>query len=447
LGRLEKEKIMKQKFLKHKKTKKKKPSANKKGTGFYMFRPPSQKALYEKASKRLRIAMLGLIITMSAALYLTSFHVSFEITIALITMSLLMGLLIYDMASSHIWDKSSKTQLKTLENSHDRLVREVARNRDDIALLKIAHKQKAIREPLKRTKDNASILKLEINPPPVKPPAKEINNRSGKLSNSFITELLHYTIKNDMIEAHIQPVVTLPQRQITMYEAFARLPSRSGTYLTASRYLNQANKEGLIPNIDNLLLLRCLSMIRDPENLAPGTAFIINISPATIRDKHFMEDLITFLSKDRKLASCLIFELPQLCLSSLTAKECKILEALSIIGCRFSVDRVRSKVLNLNLMQKRKICFLKLDANWLLKETRTQKGAARIKKLKKMAEAAGIELIAEKIETEGQIKELLDFDIAFGQGYIFGKPDIYNAYRDTQNLKHGKKLYKKSKRQ
>jgi cyclic-di-GMP phosphodiesterase TipF (flagellum assembly factor) len=425
-------------------TRYKKPAPNKKGGGFYMFRPPSQKKLYEKASKRFHLTMIALCILSALTLYFISSYVSIEITITLTAMTMLSGLLIYDLGSTYIWDKSTKSQIKILEKNHDRLVREVAQNRNDIALLKIASNHSVIREPLKKTKENASVLKLEINPPPASPPAKEINNRSGKLSNSFIIELLHYTLKNDKIEAHIQPVVSLPQRQIKMYEAYARLPSRSGTYLTASRYLKQASKEHVIANIDNLLLLRCLSMIRDPENLGPKVPFIINISPATIRDKNFMEDLVMFLSKDRQLASRLIFELPQLCLGSLTKQECTILEALSSIDCRFSVDRVRSRILDINLMQKRHIRFLKLDASWITKEARTQKGIIRIKQLQKMLKTAGIDLIIEKIETEKQVKELLDFDISLGQGYLFGKPDIYNAYRDVENLKHGKKLYKKS---
>jgi len=36
----------------------------------------------------------------------------------------------------------------------------------------------------------------------------------------------------------------------------------------------------------------------------------------------------------------------------------------------------------------------------------------------------GIELIVEKVETERELVELLEFDVALGQGYLFGEPKV-----------------------
>ena len=42
--------------------------------------------------------------------------------------------------------------------------------------------------------------------------------------------------------------------------------------------------------------------------------------------------------------------------------------------------------------------------------------------LKQTMDDAGIDLIAEKIETEKMLVELLEHNIDFGQGYLFGEP-------------------------
>ena len=50
--------------------------------------------------------------------------------------------------------------------------------------------------------------------------------------------------------------------------------------------------------------------------------------------------------------------------------------------------------------------------------------ADRIQALKRRLDGAGIDLIVEKIETEQMLVELLDYNIDFGQGYLFGEPRL-----------------------
>ncbi|HFQ16040.1 MAG TPA: EAL domain-containing protein, partial [Rhodobacteraceae bacterium] len=41
-----------------------------------------------------------------------------------------------------------------------------------------------------------------------------------------------------------------------------------------------------------------------------------------------------------------------------------------------------------------------------------------------LLERYNIRLIAEKIESERSVVNVLDFDVALGQGYLFGKPRL-----------------------
>ena len=50
------------------------------------------------------------------------------------------------------------------------------------------------------------------------------------------------------------------------------------------------------------------------------------------------------------------------------------------------------------------------------------------RRLKKHLDAFGIDMIVEKIEGEDMLRELLDFNIDYGQGYLFGKPDHSAAF-------------------
>ena len=47
-----------------------------------------------------------------------------------------------------------------------------------------------------------------------------------------------------------------------------------------------------------------------------------------------------------------------------------------------------------------------------------------MQRMKQILDRAGISLIAEKVEQESQVIELLEFGIDFGQGYLFGEPRL-----------------------
>jgi cyclic-di-GMP phosphodiesterase TipF (flagellum assembly factor) len=47
--------------------------------------------------------------------------------------------------------------------------------------------------------------------------------------------------------------------------------------------------------------------------------------------------------------------------------------------------------------------------------------------MKRALRAAGVSVIVEKIETESALLDLLDFEIDFGQGYLFGEPRLSRA--------------------
>ena len=51
--------------------------------------------------------------------------------------------------------------------------------------------------------------------------------------------------------------------------------------------------------------------------------------------------------------------------------------------------------------------------------------------MKRRLDRAGIDLIVEKIETEQMLLELLDYNIDFGQGYLFGEPRKSQEPPDT----------------
>ncbi len=55
-------------------------------------------------------------------------------------------------------------------------------------------------------------------------------------------------------------------------------------------------------------------------------------------------------------------------------------------------------------------------------KTKNMKDFNEVRLLKRKLEGNGIGFIVERIENERDLKELLDYDINYGQGYLFARP-------------------------
>jgi cyclic-di-GMP phosphodiesterase TipF (flagellum assembly factor) len=109
---------------------------------------------------------------------------------------------------------------------------------------------------------------------------------------------------------------------------------------------------------------------------------------------------------------------------------------LADLGFRFSLDKVTGLDLNLQDLARSDVKFMKIGAQLLLEELTEVDGRLVLKSLPDLAaedyasltRRYGVEVIAEKVEAERQVVDILELDIAMGQGHLFGEP---RAIRDA----------------
>ena len=185
-------------------------------------------------------------------------------------------------------------------------------------------------------------------------------------------------------------------------------------------------------DVDHLLLIHVLDSIRADARRGVEIGYFINISTESLKDSAFMGDLLEFIKRNREYAQNIIFELRQDEFNALPPPLMAVVQGLGQTGCRFSIDNIDNPNMDVMKLQKLRIEFIKLDAAKLLSLIETSEGENLISRLKNRLDAANITLIVEKMETEREVVELLEFDIEFGEGYLFGKPDLEVAYRPKQ---------------
>ncbi|WP_035693714.1 EAL domain-containing protein [Azospirillum halopraeferens] len=264
---------------------------------------------------------------------------------------------------------------------------------------------------------------VPVQAPPVVAAAAAPPEASGPdgaaLDDASVLEAVRDALKADRIDIHLQPVVSLPQRKHRFYEVYSRVRARDGSQILPDRYIAIAEREGLIATIDNLLLMRCIQLIRETERRGHPVAFFCNIAPASLGDGEFMRQFLHCMAQNQTLVPKLVFELGQDDPGTGEGATLAILAQLARTGFRFSMDQVRDlDAIDVDALARRDFRYLKLDRARLLDPA----VRPRVRALLRACKEHDIDVIVEKIETEAQLVELLDLGIDYGQGYLFGEP-------------------------
>ncbi|WP_293678484.1 EAL domain-containing protein [uncultured Phenylobacterium sp.] len=243
-------------------------------------------------------------------------------------------------------------------------------------------------------------------------------------------EIVREALAQNRVDLYLQPVVGLPQRRTTYYESYSRLRDASGAVIMPAEYLAVAEPAGLMTAIDNLLLFRCVQIVRRLAQRDRQVGIFCNISMASLGDEDFFPQFHDLLRANRDLAPALIFEIGQAAFEQRTGVQARNMARLADLGFRFSIDKVTDLDLDLQDLTRADVKFVKVAAQTLLDELTEVDDRLVLRSLPDLAaedfallmRRYGVELIAEKVENERQVIDILDLDIGLAQGHLFGEP-------------------------
>ena len=241
------------------------------------------------------------------------------------------------------------------------------------------------------------------------------------LEQGEVTARLARAIEANRVDLYLQPIVTLPQRKVRYYEALARLRDDDGALLTPEDFLDHAEAAGLLPAIDNLMVFRCVQVVRRLSTKNREVGLFCNMSASTLANARVFKELSDFLEANRVLAPYLVFEFTQDAVRGLGPIEEECVASLADLGFRFSMDHVTDLRMEPRELAERGFRFVKVPASLLLARAAPQ-GDIHPADFSDLLGRFGIDLIAERIESEGTVVDLLDYDVRFGQGFLFSPP-------------------------
>jgi EAL domain-containing protein (putative c-di-GMP-specific phosphodiesterase class I) len=231
------------------------------------------------------------------------------------------------------------------------------------------------------------------------------------------SDLIDGILADRSVRAVYQPIVGLDDRAVVAWEALARGPEESPIGRPDLLFA-AARDRGRLAELDWECRAAAVRGAID-AGLRRGRTLFVNVEPETLGTPvpDHLEDLWHRASGELDV----VVEITE---RALTSKPAELLHALAAIrerGWRIAVDDVGADTRSLALMPLLRPDVIKLDLR-LVHEQPTTEIAAIVNAVNAESERTGAVILAEGIETEGQLETARAMGARLGQGWLFGRP-------------------------
>jgi cyclic-di-GMP phosphodiesterase TipF (flagellum assembly factor) len=268
----------------------------------------------------------------------------------------------------------------------------------------------------------AVVAEAEEEPPESGATAED--SVAARAADPGMLKTLREAIEGSRIDLYLQPIVTLPERKLRYYEGYTRIKTASDEALLPGVYVPVAEDAGIVPLIDNVLLVKSVQVLRRLKPQSKVKGIFCNISMKSLLDPDFFPELVEFMEENAGLSESLVFEISQKAMQGLTRGELAALDTLGALGYGFSLDHVEDFDIDFASLRERHFRFVKIAAPLFLDDLEARGAVLPAAEMKAYIEDFELKLIVEKVEEESAVARLLDDGVELAQGYLFGEPKL-----------------------
>jgi diguanylate cyclase (GGDEF)-like protein len=226
-------------------------------------------------------------------------------------------------------------------------------------------------------------------------------------------------VASRLMRAVYQPVVDLNSGRVIGFEGLTRPLPESG-FADPGSLFAAAEAAGRTVELD----FACLeTVVSQATGLAPDQLLSVNLSPRTVEAPQFSADLLVSL-----VVRCgmdptrLIVELTEQQGIDDLPRVQRNLAALQRAGVRVAIDDVGAGNAGLRLLSQFRFDIVKIDLSLVQDGTRRDSSRAVLSSLRELAGRWNAYVVAEGLETVGQLRVVRELGLAAGQGYLLGRP-------------------------
>ena len=236
---------------------------------------------------------------------------------------------------------------------------------------------------------------------------------------------LRHAIENDQIEVAYQPLVQIATGRIVGYEALARWHGPDGSAIDPADFVPIAEETGLIVALGRRVLERACAELAEWRTLPGGEGLVlgVNVSHRQLSEPNFPVELAAVLKMSGLDPRALRLEVREHDLARDTeATRRTLAHVLETLGVRWQIDDFGTGASSLRLLHRFPGDAVKIFGPLVSGMGHDGGSFEIVKAIVELAHNLGLEVIAEGVETEGQLEHLRVLGCEFAQGFHVSAP-------------------------
>jgi diguanylate cyclase (GGDEF)-like protein/PAS domain S-box-containing protein len=240
---------------------------------------------------------------------------------------------------------------------------------------------------------------------------------------------LRRAIEREEFLLHYQPKVNLTSGEITGVEALIRWLQPERGLVAPSQFVPIAEDCGLIVQIGHWVLREACRQARAWQDAGlPPLSVSVNVSALEFREKGFVESVRTILAETGLKARYLELEVTEGVLMEHAEATACVLQALKAMGLCLAVDDFGTGFSSLSYLTKFPIDALKIDQSFVRQVTATPDETSVVTAIISMGQSLRLRVIAEGVETPGELEFLQAHQCDEAQGFYFSRPMLPDTF-------------------
>jgi diguanylate cyclase (GGDEF)-like protein len=231
-----------------------------------------------------------------------------------------------------------------------------------------------------------------------------------------------------------QPIIDIQLGDVVGFEALMRWEQEDGTTVSPAEFIPIAEETGIIVPIGAWALLEALSHLREwiDRGVCPDSASMsVNVSPRQLHDPNFTSAVSEALTRSRIEPRQLWLEVTEGVMIAEPDQALVTLRRLNTLGVRVAIDDFGTGYSSLSLLQRFPIQRLKIDRAFISGLADDVNSRSLVKTIIAMADALGLDTVAEGVESIRQLQSLADLRCAKAQGFLISHPVTPEAMEST----------------
>ncbi|HET6875783.1 MAG TPA: EAL domain-containing protein [Acidimicrobiales bacterium] len=230
-------------------------------------------------------------------------------------------------------------------------------------------------------------------------------------------------IERGELELHYQPMVSVDDRRVVGAEALVRWRHPIDGLIAPDKFVPMAEETGLILPMGHFVLEEaCRQIKRVRDKLDRDLPISVNLSPRQFQQSTLLADVATVLDHAGLESHLLKFEITETMVMDDLGGATEIMKKLNRLGVRLAIDDFGTGHSSLGYLKNFPVHEVKVDRLFVKNLAFDPVDMAIVRAVVDLADAMGIDAVAEGVETPDQLEGLRRLGCHLAQGYLFSRP-------------------------